>query len=84
MYSDKAVTLQYKLIVWLDCSFIKIITDLKLKITHVFDKFILYIAKKSSKSETSKYSPICLKFCTQAYLFMCNKGSLVGPCISNF
>jgi len=33
---------------------------------------------------TSKYSPICPKVCTQAYLFMCNKGSLVEPYIFNF
>src|SRR6218665_836343 len=42
------------------------------------------IAKKCSTGTTSKYSPICPKFCTQSYPFMCNKGSLVEPCISNF
>jgi len=56
-----------------------------LKITHVLTSS--YYSEKSSKSATSKYSPmtpIWPKLCTQAYLFMCNKGSLVELYISNF
>ena len=44
MHSDKAVGLTLQYLVWLDCSmslsFHKIITDLQLHKTHVFDKFI--------------------------------------------
>ena len=48
-----------------------------------FDKFILY-SKKSKNIATSKYNPIFPKFCIETHVFMCNKGSLVEQCISNF
>ena len=61
--------------------------SLYLNFSHLFPHFNHWpklLAKKCSKCATCKYSPTWPKFCTQVYLLICNKSSLVEPGISNF